>query len=133
MRMAVDADVCIYAVSPTPWTSDVRRMLAEADELVGSVLLPVEVLAKPLRTGAVREGESLQALLRRIRLLDLTLPIAALATTLAAEQGLHAADAVHLATAVEALADVFLTNNRSDFGRISLDRPTIAFPRTQSS
>jgi predicted nucleic acid-binding protein len=38
-----------------------------------------------------------------------------LATALGASYGLHAADAVHLATAVNAGADRFITNNRSDF------------------
>ena len=44
MRLALDADVCIYAVNETPWTQAVRRAITEADELVGSVLLPAEVL-----------------------------------------------------------------------------------------
>ncbi len=42
--------------------------------------------------------------------------IAEIATSLAAAHRLRAADAVHLATAVAAGADRFITNNRRDFG-----------------
>jgi hypothetical protein len=43
--------------------------------------------------------------------------VARLAATLGAAYGLRAIDAVHLATAVAAGAERFLTNNSSDFGK----------------
>jgi predicted nucleic acid-binding protein len=42
--------------------------------------------------------------------------VAEVATSLAAAHRLRAADAFHLATAVVAGADRFITNNRRDFG-----------------
>lgn len=53
--------------------------------------------------------------LSRLDLHPLDAPTARLATTLAVSYGMRAADAAHLATAVAAGADRFLTNNRKDF------------------
>ena len=44
-----------------------------------------------------------------------------LATALGAADGLRAANAVHLATAVGAGADRFLTNNKGDFPRLIVE------------
>jgi predicted nucleic acid-binding protein len=53
---------------------------------------------------------------RRIRtLLAVDSATAQLATVLGAQHRLRAADAVHLATAVNTGADRFITNNQSDF------------------
>lgn len=133
MRLALDADVCIYAVNETPWTQAVRRAITEADELVGSVLLPAEVLAKPMRAGSSTEYEAVMQLLRGVRLVEAGLPVVALATTVAAEHGLRAVDAVHLASALHARADAFLTNNTSDFAHVRLDGLRIRFPDAAKS
>ncbi|MGF1596023.1 MAG: FAD-dependent oxidoreductase [Acidimicrobiales bacterium] len=82
---------------------------------IGSVLLIPELLTKPLRDGAEAELEALAALLGRVDLRPVDEAIAELATMLGATHGLSAADAVHLATAVAAGADRFVTNNSSDF------------------
>lgn len=128
MKIALDADVCIFATTPTRWTTDVRATLAGAD-LVGSVLLPVEVLAKPRRLSADHELAALEGLLAHVRLLPVTAATAALATELAATHHLPAFDSVHLATAIEARADVFFTNNTRDFEGLATDGPTIVSPR----
>jgi predicted nucleic acid-binding protein len=47
--------------------------------------------------------------------------LAELATALGAAHGLRAADAVHLATAVAAGADRFITNNSSDFTKAIIE------------
>lgn len=132
MRIALDADVCIFATTPTPWTADVRATIADAD-LFGSVLLPVEVLAKPRRLGATSELAALEALLAHVRLLPVTAATAVLATELAAAHRLPSMDAVHLATAIEARADVFLTNNTKDFGGITVDGPAIVSPHDRQA
>lgn len=100
-------------------------------ELLGSVLLPVEVLAKPLRAGMDAEAHALTALLSHVRLIDVSMPIAALATALAAQHGLAAIDAVHLATAVDSRAQVFLTNNSKDFGSVQVEGLAIEFPEVR--
>lgn len=83
---------------------------------MGSLLLLPEVLSKPMRQ-ASREDEvdALLVLLQRLHLHPLDEAIADLSVTLGAKHRLRAPDAVHLATAVRAGADRFITNNRRDF------------------
>ena len=50
-----------------------------------------------------------------------------LAAVLAAKHRLRAADAVHLATAVQAGADRFITNNRKDFVK-GIDEVEVVYP-----
>lgn len=120
---AFDADVLIYAaVEGHPLGSPVRALFeAAAEDIandiagVGSVLLLPELLSKPLRDGATAEIEALGALLGHLDLRPVDVATAELATALAATYRLRAADAVHLATAVHAGADRFITNNADDF------------------
>lgn len=124
MITAFDADVLIYAaVVGHPLGDRVAALLdvGQAERgpehaAVGSVLLLTEVLAKPLRAGADSgESAALISLLSRLDLRPFDQPTARLALALAVTYGLRAADAAHLATAVAAGADRFLTNNRKDF------------------
>lgn len=120
---AFDADVLIYAA--VPGHSLGRRVLALFPEEpvsatkmragIGSVLLLPEILTRPVREGADAEVAALGVLLGRIELLPVDEATAQLAVALAAAYRLRATDAVHLATAVGAGADRFLTNNRRDF------------------
>jgi predicted nucleic acid-binding protein len=115
---AFDADVLIYAAAAGHQLGRrVRPLFARPMAGIGSVLLLPELLAKPLRDGADDELAALAGLLGRLELLPTDRATAALATALAAAYGLRAADAVHLATAVAAGADRFITNNRRDFSR----------------
>ena len=82
---------------------------------IGSVLLIPELLSKPMRDGADSEIEALAALLGRLDLRPVDEALAELAAALGSAHRLRAADAVHLATAVAAGADRFITNNSSDF------------------
>jgi predicted nucleic acid-binding protein len=94
---------------------------------VGSVLLLPELLTKPLREGAVHELNELGALLARLDLRPVDDVTADLATALGAAYRLRAADAVHLATAVNAGADRFITNNAADFSK-SITEIDITYP-----
>jgi predicted nucleic acid-binding protein len=118
---AFDADVLIYAAVPGhPLGRRVRALFpVEAGGVagVGSVLLLPEVLAKPVRDGATEEVTALAALLSRLELRVVDPVTAEVSTSLAVTYRLRAADAVHLATAVVAGADRFITNNRRDFGQ----------------
>ncbi len=122
---AFDADVLIYAATADHALGRRVRALfphGATDETVdvagiGSVLLIPELLTRPKRDGAVDELEELTALVGRLDLLPVDEATALLATTLGAARGLRAADAVHLATAVLAGADRFITDNSSDFPR----------------
>ena len=130
---AFDADVLIYAaVDGHVLGRRVRSLLAVGSAAgstagIGSVLLLPELLAKPLRENADSEASELSAVLGRLDLLPLDEATAELATALGAAYRLRAADAVHLATAVHAGADRFLTNNRSDFPK-SISEIDVVYP-----
>lgn len=116
---AFDADVLIYAaVAGHPLGVRVAALFTGARDPIGigSVLLLTEVLAKPMRQNpSSAETTALVSLVSRLDLLPLDDAAARLALSLAVAYGLRATDAAHLATAVAAGADRFLTNNRKDF------------------
>lgn len=132
---AFDADVLIYAAVPDHVLGRRVRALFPVEPLgkpgptagIGSVLLLPELLSKPMRDRADEELAALGALLGRIDLLSVDQATAELATALAASYGLRSADAVHLATAVGAAADRFITNNRSDFPK-SISEIAVTYP-----
>ena len=132
---AFDADVLIYAAVPDhPLGRRVRALFpvqatttSGAVAGIGSVLLIPELLTKPLRDGAETELDALTALLGRLDLRPVDEAIAELATALGATHRLRAADAVHLATAVAAGADRFITNNSSDFPK-TISEVAITYP-----
>jgi predicted nucleic acid-binding protein len=120
---AFDADVLIYAAVPAHSLGRRVRALFPSDPTagtgavagIGSVLLIPELLTKPVRDGEDSEVEALAMLLARLELRPVDEATAQLAAALGAQHRLRAADAVHLATAVTAGADRFITNNSSDF------------------
>ncbi len=132
---AYDADVLVYAaVADHSLGRRVRALFptepvegTDAVAGIGSVLLLPELLTKPLREGSTDELEELGALLSRLDLRPVDAATAELATALGASHGLRAADAVHLATAVGAGADRFLTNNKFDFPK-SIAEVEITYP-----
>ncbi|WP_435748348.1 type II toxin-antitoxin system VapC family toxin [Microbacterium sp. PMB16] len=122
MIVAFDADVLIYAAAKEhPLGSRVAALLSglasePTSDAIGSVLLLTEVLAKPMReTADSPEVAVLMSVLSRLDLRPLDAATARLSLALSVAYGLRAADAAHLATAVAAGADRFLTNNRRDF------------------
>lgn len=132
---AFDADVLSYAARDRaePMGERVLRLLLPRQGLddspvgVGSLLLLPEVLSKPVRLGLTGEIGRLQVLLARLELRPLDAPTADLAVALGAAYSLRAADAVHLATAVNAGADRFVTNNQRDFPK-SISEIEIVYP-----
>jgi predicted nucleic acid-binding protein len=132
---AFDADVLIYAGSSEhPLGRRVRALFPQAPGAiagVGSVLLLPEVLAKPMREGATEEVGVLAGLLSRLELRAVDRVTAEVATSLATAYRLRAADAVHLATAVVAGADRFVTNNGRDFP-ITISELEITYPAVLS-
>lgn len=122
-----DADVLIYAAVPDhPLGRRVLPLLNNPGG-VGSVLLLPEVLSKPIREGATDEVRILAALLGRLDLRPVDRTTAELATAIAGRFRLRAADAAHLATAIKAGADRFVTNNRRDFPA-SITEIAITYP-----
>ena len=132
-KTAFDADVLIYAAAKDhPLGIRVAALFADAAAGeavgVGSVLLLTEVLAKPMRDDP-ESGEcaALVSLLSRLELQPFDAPTARVSLAFAVSYGLRAADAAHLATAVAAGADRFLTNNRKDFPQ-SIAEIDIVYP-----
>lgn len=132
---AFDADVLIYAAVPDHSLGLRVRVLfpEEAPATsgsvagIGSVLLIPELLTKPMRDGSEAELEALTALLARLDLRPADEALAELAGALGAAYRLRAADSVHLATAVAAGADRFITNNSSDFTK-SITEVDVTYP-----
>lgn len=125
---AFDADVLIYAAAiEHPLGAPVLDLVRDGGG-VGSVLLLPEVLAKPMRSDPQSaEVEALARILAALQLVPFDEETAQLAAVLGAKYGLWAADAAHLATAVAAGADRFITNNRKDFSR-EIDEIDIVYP-----
>ncbi len=132
---AFDADVLIYAAVADHELGMRVRALFPVEPVertgrvagIGSVLLLPELLTKPLREGAIDELNELGALLARLDLRPVDEATAELATSLGAAYRLRAADAVHLATAIVAGADRFITNNATDFPK-TIDEIDITYP-----
>jgi len=130
MRTAFDSDVLIYAAVPNhPLGTKVRALLTDsAEERIGSVILLPELFIKPTRTQNALEVQALQAGILRLELTPVSVEIATYAISLGAAYGLRTPDALHLATAVYAGADRFLTNNSKDFKREQILELNIIYP-----
>ena len=133
---AFDADVLIYAANSEDPVGAI--ILANLPPLhngkptgVGSVLLLAEVLTKPTRSGETDEILALAIILSRLDLKPADRATAELAVTIGAAYGLRAADAIHLACAVNAGADRFITNNKKDFPK-SISEIDITYPEDLS-
>ncbi len=132
---AFDADVLIYASVPGhPLGRRVRALFPDAapnesgvSAGVGSVMLLPELLAKPSRDGSEEELADLATILGHLELRPVDVATARLAVALGAAHRLRALDAIHLATAVGAGADRFVTNNRRDFKR-SITEIAVTYP-----
>lgn len=131
---AFDADSLIYAgIEDHPLGRRVRALLAVGPvdharrHCVGSVLLLPEVLSKPTRDGDTAAIDAFRAILGRLDLRPVERRLAEMAVDLAAKYRLRAVDATHLATAVDAGADRFITNNRRDFPK-SITEVDITYP-----
>ncbi|MFT4299595.1 MAG: PIN domain-containing protein [Aeromicrobium sp.] len=114
---AFDADVLIYA-SKEDRRGDLlvealRSSMPQSSGAIGSVLLVTET-----QVPGVGEpyGPRLHRLLGRMRLLPVTREIAQVAATVRGCYRLKTPDAIHLATAIVAGADRFVTGNKRDFG-----------------
>ena len=136
MRDAFDSDVLIYAAVPGHPLGERVASLFTAAALgahvgTGSVLVLPEVLSKPLRDGSTEGVRRLAVLLSSLDLRPLDLATAEVAdeptTSLAATYGLRAAVAAHLACAVTAGADRFITNSTKDFP-VSITEVSVTYP-----
>lgn len=131
MIWAFDADVIVYAGLPShEYGRPLRTLISglEPNQGYGSAILIPELLIKPRRLGREGEVAAIELLLGYLNLLDLNAHLAFRAVQLGARYGLKSVDAVHLATAIEARADRFLTNNRRDFKPRVVTELNVVFP-----
>jgi predicted nucleic acid-binding protein len=130
--VCLDADVLIYAAAPAEHPLAPRILgLFKAParfRLCGSTLLLPEVLTKPYRTSRMDEVSALGELITQLELWPATYAICELGVTIGAAYGLSMVDAIHLATAIDSRADIFLTNNRKDFDPDRIVEIDIVFP-----
>lgn len=130
--IAFDADVLIYSVfDGHPLGEPVIRLLELTDgrkRFLGSTLLVPELLIKPMRQDLPTEQQSVLNRLAHLELLPFDGKTAELSASLGAVYGLSAMDAAHLATAVNAGADSFITNNRKHFDRDRITELEIVYP-----
>lgn len=118
-KLGLDTSILIYHFEGHtrygPLTSLIFTAVAEGTEAVLSSIAVMEILVKPFQAG---NPKVLQELIRQLRNLpNFTFPPVEFATAveaarLRAAYGLRAPDALHLATALLAEADAFITNDR---------------------
>ena len=120
----VDANAIIYSVERVePYRSLLAPMWEAARAgrftLASSELVTLEVLVKPLRDGNVRLEMLFRSILAaaEMDLIPATLETWEEAARIRAETGLATSDALHVATALQAGCELFITND-TDFRRV---------------
>lgn len=128
---AFDSDVVIFAAAGDELGRRLAELFPDAvtepPAAIGSLLLLPEVLSKPQREQRAHDLDALTTLLAKLDLRPVDHGVASLATHVAAKYKLKAADAVHLATAIAAGAQRFITNNQRDF-RKEIDEIEVVYP-----
>lgn len=110
-------DACCFidlAEGTAEWRGVVQARLsalAPATELVTSRLSRLECRAKPLREGDEIALAKLDAQFSQVRILEVSAAVLERATLLRARHGFRAPDAIHLASAIDAGAEVFITDD----------------------
>ena len=116
MRLYLDASTIIYAIESLPPFRDTviaRIMQAESAEggiIITSRLARLECRVKPIREANADLLVKYDAFFtrRQMRVLEVTAPVIEQATDLRARYSLRTPDAIHLTTAIEGHADLFL-------------------------
>ena len=114
-----DANVFIYSVEKIePQNADLRPIWLAAKaggiEIVSSELVVLETLVKPFRDRDSLLENVYRSLLfesREVRLLPVSVAILERAARIRAETGLKTPDSIHAATALDARAALFVTND----------------------
>jgi predicted nucleic acid-binding protein len=96
------------------------RMEERGDQLITGAFTFGEVLAGPYRTGAVKVADEAKRLLRNAvsEVVPFTMETADHYARIRGKLGVPPADAVHLASAAQAGADLFLTNDKNLVGKV---------------
>jgi uncharacterized protein len=136
MRLYLDANPIIYSIEGVPefraaalaW---IERAEAASGAVITSRLSRLECRVRPLRDGNTELLTRFEGFFARegLDLAEITPEVVETATALRAAHGFRPPDAIHLATAILAKADVFLTGDRN-LGRCpGLEVEVLAGPR----
>ena len=119
MRLYLDACANIYAIeSVPPFRNQVVARIAPAEGTVDGLIITsqlsrLECRVKPLREGNAELLAKYDEFFTRrlVRVAEITARVIEQATELRARYGFKTPDAIHLATAIEERADLFLTGD----------------------
>jgi predicted nucleic acid-binding protein len=119
MRLYLDASTIIYAIeSLPPFRDTVIAWIMQAEGIVGGIVITsrlsrLECRVKPLREANAELLAKYDEFFTRklVSVAEITAPVIERATDLRVRYGLRTPDAVHLATAIEEHAAVFLTGD----------------------
>jgi len=124
-RIYWDAILFIYWLENNPQfarrVGEIRtRMEDRGDQLLTGAFTFGEVLAGPYRIGAVKVADETKRLLRSVvsEVIPFTSETADHYARIRGSMGLPPADSIHLASAVQAGTDLFLTNDKRLIGKV---------------
>ena len=124
-RIYWDTMLFVYWLEDHPvYAKRVRQILTKIeerhDQLCTSAFTVGEVLVGPYKLGALNTAKQVREFFESsfIEVLPYTLSTAELYARIRVDQGVSAADAIHLACAAEIRTDVFVTNDASLPGKI---------------
>jgi predicted nucleic acid-binding protein len=131
--VALDTNCFIYYLEGGPWAEALKDCLfgpVERGELyaVTSVLTLTELLVRPMSLGRFDVADEYSALISsypQLRLVPLTMEVAVRSAELRARFRVRTPDAIQLATAIEAGASLFLTNDTGMPGHVDSLRVAI--------
>lgn len=125
-RLYIETTPLIYYVEANPtYITKMDAILKVVEngplEVCSAVITLMEVLVHPLRAGNAALAQQYRDILVNnddLKLLPITIHIAEVAADLRARYGLRTPDALHIAAAISAGCDTFLTND-SSFKRVA--------------
>jgi len=136
MRLYLDANPIVYGIEGVPdfrlaaldW---IERAEAAGGVVITSRLSRLECRVKPLRDGNMDLLGLFEGFFARegLELMEVTADVIEAATQLRATHNFRAPDAIHLASALAAKADVFLTGDRDLTRCRELNVEVLAGPR----
>jgi predicted nucleic acid-binding protein len=124
MRLYLDASAIIYAIEGVaPFRDSVVARIAQAEGVPGGIVITSRLSRLECRVKTLREGNA-EVLAkfdgffskRQVSLSEISPAVVERATELRARYAFKTPDAIHLASAIEEQADLFLTGD-TDLGR----------------
>ena len=139
MRLYLDTNPIVYSIEGLPDFRSAALGWIERAEVAGGLVITsrlsrLECRVKPLRDGNLELLALFEGFFARegLELMEVTADVIEAATQLRAAHNFRAPDAIHLASALAAKADVFLTGDRNLTRCRELNVEVLAGPRETS-